>query len=142
MAYRYTIVERIDKAIAGSRYTTVEIFEDDDGIAVVTGIETTSEWEINGIPSPSVITLFEAFLETPGAAATLQSEIGLGAGWAVGDADSLDETTVASDKIRNVNNVEIRCLEEGASLFGRSKPDIATGATGEIRTFVTFKWGH
>ena len=140
MAYRFVVSEPLIRVFDGLKYTTYEIFEDDD--AAGSGIEPSSEWTIPNIPTPSEITHYESDLETGGAAVTINPRLGLKAGFAEDKFDSLPNNATAAAYIRNQDVSRIKVRADGTGLHGRSNPDIATGATGQIRTAVTIRWGH
>jgi len=131
-AYSFTVSTPVTKVVDGVRHVTWTVTETD--------VSSGDEWTIDGVPTWVTMTLFEAELTVAGSASTVDPEVGLDDSWTV---DSLDEVVVndtAASHIRNQTTIPI--YAENGKLVGRSEPDVATGASGEIVTRVTVIIGH
>ncbi len=100
-------------------------------------LATDSEWVLDGLPDRITIVRFCAALTTPGSATTIQPELGRVAGWASeGSPDHISQQATAAAFINDFTVLRV-ALPDG-KLYGRSAPDVATGAAGRVKTELAF----
>lgn len=112
--------------IAGRRHVLVEIVETD--------ADPADEWSVE-VPPFLELRLVQVALTTPGAAATVQPELGLALGWS-GGLDGLVASASPAAAVR-VQDAVVVAAPDGR-LYGRSRPDAVAG---EIRTRLAWVEG-
>lgn len=128
MAYAFTVV---GPAVVGDELVW-EIYESDVG--------TASEWSITNWPKTATITLIETNLLVAGSAATVQPAVGGRAGFTSGGAHELAKADAAAAYVSI--GQDKRVTNQRRRIYGQSRPNVATGATGRINTRVTARHGH
>jgi len=140
MAYA-AAVSRTDLVIDGNRYTIVEVNETGE-------VAAASEWGLVGLPEICTITHFEAELVNDGTggpgSTSIDPSLGNVASFALATlAASLENDQAAQDVTSYVKNeIGGRVTTPTRTLYGRSKPSGTLGATGQIKTRITIRWGH
>ena len=100
-------------------------------------LATASEWMVDGLPKRITLIRFCSVLSTPGSAATIQPELGRVATWvSEGSPDHLTKQVTAAAFINDFTMLRLS-LPDG-KLYGRSKPDVATGASGVVETEFSY----
>jgi hypothetical protein len=105
---------------------------------VETDVDVANEFAISGLPAIWTLTRYEFWLKTAGAAANVRPALGRSVGFTVDTDSELGEVQAAA--IYDVVTEDLR--GSGTSLQARSRPNVATGPTGEIRHRLTFVEGH
>ena len=132
MAYAFTPTGPTVHFVDGVKHGTWEIDE--------TEVDTASTWKITHVPELGTITLYEVHLATGGDAASIAPELGIVDAWTAGSLDEIAQTTPPNTHVRVQSDQ--RYFSADNTLVGRSKPNVATGATGNIKTRITVRWGH
>ena len=136
MAYAFTVTEGTKSVKGGKVVQTFEIQETD--------VAPADEWSFP-VPNDFEVTLYRAEKSpTAGAGTTLTPELGRIAGWTSGLAGHIVGAASASANHRIVSaQLAAVNMDGGGLLYGRSVPDVDTGATAgpHITTWITIARG-
>ena len=134
MAYSSTVAEVADVNVGGVRYVTYAISESDVGTTDLATIDVGAQ--------VFTVCLFEAHLKTPGSAATIDPELFLDDDAVATMRSTLDQvsTTETAAAYLRVGD-SVRVAAPAGQLYLLSNPDVATGATGVIKTRITIAIG-
>jgi hypothetical protein len=135
MPYAFAVSTPVVVWVNGRKHVTWKVTE-------TGGIAPTDEWNIPGVPMPCDVKLHECELVTPGSAATIDPIMGTAATFVADTNNALPGNVTPAAHTRNQSSVRVRASSGGyGTLYGRSGPNLATGATGRIETYVTIAEG-
>lgn len=123
----------VSRALVNGRLYTTWIVQETD-------VSPSSRYKLTPCPLIGEITLLSNQLAVPGNASSCQPGVGYIAAWVV---DTLDEVDMASEAAaQQTIMIPTRYAAVAGELYLGSNVNIATGATGVVRTRITIGEGH